>query len=98
MGILPMIGACLDQIYTRNTQIKNLIFEVKFESVCLFDHDPVFYNKKLENALIKADNCLYIHTDIHKCLLLTQTFLSGECDFEHFAKIKFSRWPLFMQC
>ena len=70
-----MIGACLDQIYTRNTQIKNSTFEVKFDSVCLSDHDPVFYNKKLENAFIKADNCLYIHRYIHKCLLLIWSIL-----------------------
>ena len=53
-----MIGACLDQIYTMNTQIKNSIFELKFESVWFSDHDPVFYNQKLKNALIKIDNCL----------------------------------------
>ena len=60
-----MIGACLDQIYTRNTQIKNSIFELKFEGVWFSDHDPVFYKKKLEYALIKTDNCLLIHTYIY---------------------------------
>ena len=33
---------CLDHIYIRNTQIKFSCFEVKAESVCHSDHDPVF--------------------------------------------------------